>query len=121
MGYGPRAGASSCRRNTRNVDEKFSQLREREWKKDPLLHPNLLDSMPRRCQAVIESAKGFATELKQHERPPPEAYLGVANLMEEWRYRQENLLSCPLTGLERMLSSSLNETLSCLPQKVSPV
>ncbi|GBM74025.1 Transposable element Tcb1 transposase [Araneus ventricosus] len=49
------------RRNARNIDEKFSQLEE-EWKKMPLsFTQTLLDSMPRRCQAVID-AKGFATK-----------------------------------------------------------
>ncbi|GBM83482.1 Transposable element Tc1 transposase [Araneus ventricosus] len=48
-------------RNTRNADEKFSQLEE-EWKKIALSFiQTFLDSMPRRCQAVID-VKGFATQ-----------------------------------------------------------
>uniref|UniRef100_A0A8R1HRX9 Transposable element Tcb1 transposase n=2 Tax=Caenorhabditis japonica TaxID=281687 RepID=A0A8R1HRX9_CAEJA len=44
-----------------NVDQKFSQL-EAAWKTIPLsVVDTLLDSMPRRCQAVID-AKGFATK-----------------------------------------------------------
>uniref|UniRef100_A0A8R1HM74 HTH_Tnp_Tc3_2 domain-containing protein n=1 Tax=Caenorhabditis japonica TaxID=281687 RepID=A0A8R1HM74_CAEJA len=44
-----------------NVDQKFSQL-EAAWKTIPLsIVDTLLDSMPRRCQAVID-AKGFATK-----------------------------------------------------------
>uniref|UniRef100_A0A8R1DR71 DDE_3 domain-containing protein n=2 Tax=Caenorhabditis japonica TaxID=281687 RepID=A0A8R1DR71_CAEJA len=44
-----------------NANEKFAQL-EAAWKAIPLsvVHA-LLDSMPRRCQAVID-AKGFATK-----------------------------------------------------------
>ncbi|GBN18926.1 Transposable element Tcb1 transposase [Araneus ventricosus] len=48
-------------RNARNADKKFSQLEE-EWKKIPLSFiQTLLDSMPRRCQAVID-AKEFPTK-----------------------------------------------------------
>ncbi|GBM77954.1 Transposable element Tcb1 transposase [Araneus ventricosus] len=48
-------------RNARNADEKFSQLEE-EWKKIPFpFIQTLLDSIPRRCQAVID-AKVFATK-----------------------------------------------------------
>jgi len=44
-----------------NAAEKFAQLKE-EWKKIPRSTINaLIDSMPRRCQAVID-AKGFATK-----------------------------------------------------------
>lgn len=44
-----------------SVDEKFKQLKE-EWEKiDQSVLNNLLDSMPRRCQAVIDS-KGFPTK-----------------------------------------------------------
>lgn len=44
-----------------NTAEKFSQLKE-EWKKIPQSTIDaLIDSMPRRCQAVID-AKGFATK-----------------------------------------------------------
>uniref|UniRef100_A0A8R1HUS4 HTH_Tnp_Tc3_2 domain-containing protein n=1 Tax=Caenorhabditis japonica TaxID=281687 RepID=A0A8R1HUS4_CAEJA len=44
-----------------NVDQKFAQL-EAAWKTIPLsVVDTLLDSMPRRCQAVID-AKGFATK-----------------------------------------------------------
>ncbi|GBN66241.1 Transposable element Tc1 transposase [Araneus ventricosus] len=48
-------------RNTRNADEKFSQLEE-EWKKIPLSFiQSLLGSVPRRRRAVID-AKEFATQ-----------------------------------------------------------
>ncbi|GBN78846.1 Transposable element Tcb1 transposase [Araneus ventricosus] len=48
-------------RNARNADEKLYLLEE-EWKKIPLSFiQTLLDSVPRRCQAVID-AKGFATK-----------------------------------------------------------
>ncbi|VDL68497.1 unnamed protein product [Nippostrongylus brasiliensis] len=48
-------------RKGRNSAEKFAQLEE-EWKSIPQSTiDNLLDSMPRRCQAVID-AKGFATK-----------------------------------------------------------
>ncbi|GBN91281.1 Transposable element Tc1 transposase [Araneus ventricosus] len=48
-------------RNARNADEKFSKLEE-EWKKIPLsVIQTLLDSMPRKCQALID-AKGFPTK-----------------------------------------------------------
>lgn len=44
-----------------NIVEKFIQLEE-EWKKIPQSTIDaLIDSMPRRCQAVID-AKGFATK-----------------------------------------------------------
>lgn len=44
-----------------NIVEKFTQLEE-EWKKIPQSTIDaLIDSMPRRCQAVID-AKGFATK-----------------------------------------------------------
>ncbi|GBN29913.1 Transposable element Tc1 transposase [Araneus ventricosus] len=50
-------------RNARNADEEFSELEE-EWKKIPLSFiQTLLDSMPRRCQAVI-NAKGFSTKVQ---------------------------------------------------------
>ncbi|GBN41454.1 Transposable element Tc1 transposase [Araneus ventricosus] len=48
-------------RNARNSDEKFSQFEE-DWKKIRLsLIQTLLDCMPRRCQAVIDT-KWFATK-----------------------------------------------------------
>ncbi|RCN35444.1 hypothetical protein ANCCAN_18693 [Ancylostoma caninum] len=48
-------------RKAKNVAEKFAQLEE-EWKKIPQTTiDTLIDSMPRRCQAVIE-AKGFPTK-----------------------------------------------------------
>ncbi|GBM69564.1 Transposable element Tc1 transposase [Araneus ventricosus] len=48
-------------RNARNADEKLSQLEE-EWKTIPVSFiQTILDSLPRRCQAVIH-AKGFTTK-----------------------------------------------------------
>lgn len=48
-------------RQASNIEEKFQQLLE-EWKKIPQsVIDNLLESMPRRCQAVIDS-KGFPTK-----------------------------------------------------------
>ncbi|GBN14971.1 Transposable element Tc1 transposase [Araneus ventricosus] len=41
-------------RNARNADEKFSQLEE-EWKITVSFIQTLFDSMPRRCQTVIDS------------------------------------------------------------------
>lgn len=48
-------------RRARNLDEKFVQLQE-EWSKIPSsVIDSLIDSMPRRCQAVIDS-RGYSTK-----------------------------------------------------------
>lgn len=54
-------GKRLCGKYARNIHEKFAQLEE-EWRNIPQTTiDKLIDSMPRRCQAVIE-AKAYATK-----------------------------------------------------------